>query len=237
MFRLGWRVFRERLPTVRDARRVHRARWIALGVALLVGAVAVWRQAMSEWAGTGAVGSTVAIVLLAVAAGLAAAACCPTASEPAPAATINGRQIRPDAQMWVRKSVGPYLQRRPREVLPEHAEAVRNDVELLQRGYTRQLVRWATAVGALLCFVTTMVVVTGFPGYAIAWAALYGAMLIERIIELGRSERARRSAVAAAATATATPTASASASASASGSASASVRPPLDTGAAPTRRD
>lgn len=194
MFRLGWRVFRERLPTVRDACKVRRARWIALGVALLVGAVGVWRQTATGWAGSGVVGSTVAIVLLAVAAGLAAAACCPTASEPGPAATINGRQIRPDAQMWVRKTVGPYLRRRPREVLPEHAEAVRNDVELLQRGLTRQLARWATAVGALLCFVTAMVAVTGFPGYAIAWAGLYGVVLVERVVELGRSERARRSA-------------------------------------------
>lgn len=189
-------MFRARLGEVHDRAKVRRAARIALCAALLVAVGLGWLQVALDWTGVGSVRTVVVITLAAIGTGCVVFACCPIASRPDPAATINGRQIRPDTRMAVRQSVSPYLLRRAREVRPEDAEAVRNDVTLLQRGLTRRLVRTGSATAGLACGGLSVVLIGSTNWFIALWPFLYGIALPELVVELGRSERARRSALA-----------------------------------------
>ncbi|MGN8051062.1 hypothetical protein ACTJKO_15385 [Curtobacterium sp. 22159] len=197
MFRLGWRVFRERLGEVRDPAKVRRASWLAVGAAALAAIGLSWLQVTVDWTGVGT-GPTIAVLVLAsVGVGLAVYACCPTANEPAPSATINGRRIRPDSQTYVRQSVGPYLLRRARTVRPEDAAAVISDVGLLQRSLIRRTVRFGAGATGLLCWGVAVLLTEQTNWFTALLPFSYAVALPELLVELGRSERARRSALAA----------------------------------------
>ncbi|MBF4584920.1 hypothetical protein [Curtobacterium sp. VKM Ac-2887] len=191
MFALGWRIFFRHVDDVLDPRRVRRAAaWSgAAAVVALVGMLVL--EARLGWTAQPPLRSVAAIVLLAAGVGLLTFACFPTRRPPDPSATINGRQVRASWQNSVRWSVQPYLLRRPRPVRPEDREAVRTDTVLLRRGLIGTLARVtpvslagiaAVAGGLLLGFDHVL---------SFAWILLSPMSLVEYVVRLGRSERAR----------------------------------------------
>lgn len=196
MFRLGWQVLRERIGEVVDPARVRRATQISAVVAVLALIAAVVLQVRFAWAGTSVLGAVAALALVALGFGLLLFSCFPTARHVDPAATINGRQVRPDAQLAVRWSVQPYLDRRPRPVAPEDRAAVLNDVPLLQRGLIRRLSRLGPTMIGLALVVLGGSIAMGFHSVFPLWMVLYVVLLPEMVIRLGRSERARIAALA-----------------------------------------
>jgi hypothetical protein len=197
VFILGWRVLLARIGTVVDAARVHRAAWIAVAcsVVVLVGAVAL--QLAFGWAGTGPARPVVVIALVSLGLGSIVFSCFPTDRPLDPAATINGRQVRPDWQMSVRGSVQPYLGRQQRPVAPEDREAVLTDVRLLQRGLIRRLTRLTPLLGGIALLGVAAFVGSDLRPIGLLWAALYVCALPELVVRLGRSERARLAALSA----------------------------------------
>ncbi|WP_144756286.1 hypothetical protein [Curtobacterium pusillum] len=196
MFGLGWQVLRERIGDVLDSARVRRATRVSGVAAVLALIAAVVLQVRFAWAGTSVLGAVVTIALTTAGVGLVCFSCFRTARPVDPAATINGRQVRPDTLMAVRWSVQPYLDRRPRPVAQDDRAAVLNDVPLLQRGLLRRLSRFGpTIVGfALLCL--GAIVAGGFRSVAFVWPVLYIGMIPDMVVRLGRSERARLAALA-----------------------------------------
>lgn len=196
MFRLGWQVLWERIGDVVDSAGVRRAIRISVVAAVFALIAAVVLQVRFAWAGTSVLGAVAALALVALGFGLLLFSCFPTARPVDPAATINGRQVRPDTLMAVRWSVQPYLDRRPRPVAPDDRAAVLNDVPLLQRGLIRRLSRFGpTIVGlALLCL--GAIVAGGFHSVVFLWPVLYVGMIPDMVVRLGRSERARLAALA-----------------------------------------
>lgn len=196
MFRLGWQVLRERIPTVVDPARARRAVWIAAAcsVVVLVGAVAL--QLAFGWAGTGPVRPVVVIALVSLGLGSIVFSGFRTDRPLDPAATINGRQVRPDWQMSVRWSVQPYLARRQLPVTPEDRAAVLTDVGLLQRGLVRRLTRLAPLLGGVALLGIAAFARSDVRPIALLWAAVYVCTLPDLVVRLGRSERARLAALA-----------------------------------------
>jgi hypothetical protein len=196
VFGLGWQVLWERIGDVVDSARVRRAIRISVVAAVLALIAAVVLQVRFAWAGTSVLGAVVTIALTTAGVGLVCFSCFRTARPVDPAATINGRQVRPDTLMAVRWSVQPYLDRRPRPVAPDDRAAVLNDVPLLQRGLLRRLSRFGpTIVGlALLCL--GAIVAGGFRSVVFVWPVLYVGMIPDMVVRLGRSERARLAALA-----------------------------------------
>ncbi|MFJ3036162.1 hypothetical protein ACIPC2_17280 [Curtobacterium pusillum] len=127
VFRLGWQVLWERIGDVVDPARVRRAIRISVVAAVLALIAAVVLQVRFAWAGTSVLGAVAAMAPVTLGFGLLLFSCFPTARHVDPAATINGRQVRPDAQLAVRWSVQPYLDRRARPVAPEDRAAVLNE--------------------------------------------------------------------------------------------------------------
>lgn len=195
VFRLGWQVLRTRWTDALDRGRLRRALLVAVGAAVVVAAGLVLLQLGTDRLGGGpvAVGSTV--VLGAAAAGALVFGCMPWASRVDPAATINGRAVRPDAQTIARGAVQLYVQRRPRPVRPEDRAAVLNDVPLLQRGLIRWIVR-ATALAGGLALVGLALITPDPPYPAMAAFVAYLAVPVESVVQLGRAERARSAALA-----------------------------------------
>jgi ABC-type sulfate transport system permease component len=113
VFGLGWQVLWERIGDVVDPLRVRRAIRISVVAAVLALIAAVVVQVRFAWAGTSVLEAVVTIALTTAGVGLVCLSCFPTARPVDPAATINGRQVRPDTLMAVRWSVQPYLDRRP----------------------------------------------------------------------------------------------------------------------------
>lgn len=141
MFRLGLQVLRTRWDDAIDAVRFRRALVVAVSVAVLLTVVLIVLQLTTQRLGSETAQAAAVALSCAVAGGSLVAACMPWASRVDPAATINGRAVRPDAQAIARGSVQLYVQRRPRPVRPEDREAVLNDVPLLHRGLIRRCVR------------------------------------------------------------------------------------------------
>lgn len=191
MFALGWRIFFRHVDDVLDPRRVRRAAaWSgAAAVVALVGMLVL--EARLGWTAQPPLRSVAAIVLLAAGVGLLTFACFPTRRPPDPSATINGRQVRASWQNSVRTSVQPYLLRRPRPVRPEDREAVRTDTVLLRRGLIGTLAR-VTPVSLAGIAAVAGGLLLGFDHVLpFAWILLSPMSLVEHVVRLGRSERAR----------------------------------------------
>jgi hypothetical protein len=196
VFRLGWQVLWERMGDVVDPARVRRAIRVSVVAAVAALIVAVILQVRLTWAGTSVLGAVAALALVTLGFGLLLFSCFPTARHVDPAATINGRQVRPDAQLAVRWSVQPYLDRRARPVTPDDRAAVLNDVPLLQRGLIRRLSRLGPTMIGLALVVLGASVAMGFHSVLPLWMVLYVVLLPEMVVRLGRSERARLAALA-----------------------------------------
>lgn len=194
--RLGWQVMRGLLGQVVDLARVRRALWIAGAVAAAVLGALVALHLVNGWAGTGSLRPGLVVAAVTASVFLLVYACCPTAREVGPELRINGRQVRPNTALAVRWEVRPYLDRVRRPVHPEHREAILNDVPLLQRGLVRRLTRLAplllaVAIGAAVVLTTGRAQV-----FAVLWPFVYLFTLPDMVLRIGRSERARRDALA-----------------------------------------
>jgi hypothetical protein len=189
-------VFRTRSGDALDSARVRRAAWISTLAAVVVLAGLVVLQLAFGWAGDTAVRPVVVVVLVAAGLGLVLFACFPTASLPDPAATINGRQVRPDERLAARGSVQQYLQRRQRPVPSADREAVLTDVPLVQRALMRRVARLGPlGMGVVLLGVAGALAganVLSFAGF-IAYVLIVPGM----ISSIGVAERARLAALAA----------------------------------------
>ena len=194
MFRLGWQVFRAQFADAVSVDRFRRALRIGVLAAVVAAVVMVVTEASFHWASTSTGLTATVIVLLSVATGLLALACCPFAQPLDPAATINGRQVRPDTARTVRTSVRPYLRRKPPAVRPEDREAVLVDTALLRRGLVLDLTRWAPLLGAGLLAAVAAWTAGAVPAYILLYFVLWSVGMLDRLRELGRAERARRAA-------------------------------------------
>ena len=194
MFRLGWQVFRAQFADVVSLDRFRRALRIGVLAAVVAAVVMVATEAAFRWAPTSTGPTVVVIVLLAIATGLLALGCCPVARPLDPAATINGRQVRPDTARTVRAAVKPYLRWKAPAVRQEDREAVLVDTALLRRGLVLDLMRHVPLIGA-----GSVAAVAGWtagviPAYMLVYFALWAVAAVDRLRELGRAERARRAA-------------------------------------------
>jgi hypothetical protein len=196
VFRLGWQVLRERIGEVVDPARARRAAWVSAAITLAVLVALVVLQLRFGWAGDDVVRAAVALPLMAVGSGLVLFSCFPTARPVDPAATINGRQIRPDSILSTRWSVQPYLGRRARPVDPADRDAVLHDTPLLQRGLLGRLSRFGPFSAGLALGVVGAIVVGGFHTVPLASSAVWVASLPDVVVRLGRAERARLAALA-----------------------------------------
>ncbi|MCY1694147.1 hypothetical protein [Curtobacterium sp. SL109] len=196
MFRLGWQVFRAQFADAVSVDRFRRALRIGVLAAVVAAVVMVATEAAFQWASTSTGVTVVVIVLLAIATGLLALGCCPVAWPLDPAATINGRQVRPDTARTVRTSVKPYLRRKPPAVRPEDREAVLVDTALLRRGLVLDLTRWAPLLLAGLLAAVAAWTAGALPAYVLLYFVLWSVGVLDRVRELGRAERARRAAAA-----------------------------------------
>lgn len=197
MFRLGWQVLRQRTGEVVDPARVRRAAWVSASVTLAALVVAIVLQVRFAWAGDDVVRAVIALPLMAVGLGLVLFSCFSTARPVDPAATINGRQVRPDSLLSVRWSVQPYLRRRARPVAPADREAVLHDTALLQRGLIGRLSRFGPLSAGLALGIVGVIVGGGFHVVVLASSAVWVATVPDIVVSLGRAERARRAALAA----------------------------------------
>ncbi|MEK6311626.1 MAG: hypothetical protein V4755_13045 [Curtobacterium sp.] len=197
MFRLGCSVFRRHAGDVFDHARVRRAAAIA-AAALVVSVVALsGLEARLGWTGTGPVRSVVAIALLALGVGLLAFGCIPTRRPLEPAATINGRPVRVDLRFAARPTTKRYLRRRAEPVPPEDRDAVLTDTLLLRRGLIALIGRAGPLLGAGVAAACACVVTGGMQWFTLLWIAGYAFSLPGWLVDLGRTERARRAALAA----------------------------------------
>ena len=196
MFRLGWQVFRTHVADAVSVDRFRRAIRIGVLAAVVAAVVMVATEAAFQWSSTSTGLTVVVIVLLAVATGLLALSCCPIARPLDPAATINGRQVRPDTARTVRAAVKPYLRGKAPAVRPEDREAVLVDTALLRRGIVLDLSRWAPLLVAGLLAAVAGWTAGALPAYMLVYFALWSVATLDRVRELGRAERARRAAAA-----------------------------------------
>ncbi|MBT2502728.1 hypothetical protein [Curtobacterium sp. ISL-83] len=196
VIRLGWGVFRAQVWQVVDRRRVRGSGLVAAVVAVIVVAGLTALQLTVGWTGAGPVRTVIAIALLGLASALLVVGCWRTALPVDPAATINGRTVRPDWQLAVRWSVQPYLARTMPPINPDDRAAILADTPLLQRGLVRRLVRAAPLFGALGLAGAAVVTAGVVTGFAVPWAFLYLVTLPDMLVRLGRAERARLAALA-----------------------------------------
>jgi len=196
VFRLGWQVFRAHVADAVSVDRFRRAIRIGVLAAVVAAVVMVATEAAFRWASTSTGLTVVVIVLLAVATGLLALSCSPIARPLDPAATINGRQVRPDTARTVRAAVKPYLRGKAPAVRPEDREAVLVDTALLRRGIVLDLSRWAPLLVAGLLAAVAGWTAGALPAYMLVYFALWSVATLDRVRELGRAERARRAAAA-----------------------------------------
>ncbi|WP_144710159.1 hypothetical protein [Curtobacterium pusillum] len=196
MFRLGWQVFRTRSGDALDAARVRRAVWISAIVAVVALAGLVVLQVAFGWAGHTTVRPVVVIALIGTAVGLVLFACFPIASAPDPAATINGRQVRPDERLAARDSVQQYFGRREPTVTSADREAVLTDVPLVQRALVRRIARFGPVWLGMALLATAALLFGGHHGFAFVWMFAYVVSVPGMVVQLGRAERARLAALA-----------------------------------------
>jgi hypothetical protein len=196
VFPLGWQVFRAHVADVVSVDRFRRALRIGVLAAVVAAVAMVVTEVTLHWASTSTGLTVTVIVLLTVATGLLALGCSPLARPLDPAATINGRQVRPDTARSVRASVKPYLRWRPPAVRPEDREAILVDTALLRRGLVLDLTRQAPLLGAGFLAAVAGWTAGVIPAFMLGYFALWSIGVSDRLRELGRAERARRAAAA-----------------------------------------
>lgn len=79
---------------------------------------------------------------------------------------------------------------------PEHRDAILNDVPLLQCGIVRRLTRLAPLLLAVAIGATVVLSFGPVNGFLLVWPFAHLGLLPEMLVRLGRSERARRDALA-----------------------------------------
>lgn len=194
MFRLGWRAFRTHFGDAVSVVKFRRALVVGAMLAVVAAAVMTGLDIAFDWTGPGAGRGTLAVALLSLGVGLVAVACCPMSRPLDPAATINGRQVRPDTARTVRGSVQRYLARRMPEIRPGDREAVLTDTLLYRRGVIRDITRWSPLVlGGLLASLAALLLGT-FWEWAPVWFVIYAGNIGGWLHGLGRAERARAAA-------------------------------------------
>lgn len=191
VFRLGWRAYRAHLGDAVSAPRARRAVWIAVAATVVAVVLMATLEVTVHWTGTDPARATLAVALLSLGVGLVTFTCCPIARPVDPAATINGRQVRPDTARSVRTSVQPYLARRMPDIRPEDRDAVRTDTVLYRRGLIADLTKWTPlVVGGCLAALAAFVL-GHFATFIPVWFVVYGANVLAWLHRLGRAERAR----------------------------------------------
>ncbi|WIB36535.1 hypothetical protein [Curtobacterium sp. MCJR17_043] len=113
-----------------------------------------------------------------------------------PPATINGYQVRPDTMRIARHSVQRYLGRRMPDIEADDRAAVLNDTALVRRTLVVDVMR---AAPGLLGFALIGVVALLLGGrHGLGFLAVFGylGLVPDRILRLGRAERAHRAAAA-----------------------------------------
>ncbi|WP_420363723.1 hypothetical protein AABM26_05190 [Curtobacterium aetherium] len=207
MYRLGWQVFRARFRQDVSVRRLRRAVLIGFVVAVAVGVLLGVTEAWSGWMGAPAGRASAAVVLGALAAGLVVVSCFPVRHRDEPPATINGYQVRPDTMHIARDSVQRYLGRRMPEVRPEDRDVVLDDTALVRRTLVVDVARAAPGLVGLAFLGVAVLLLGGRHGLGFIVAIGYLGLLPDRVLRLGRAERAHRAAAALPPTATDDPTA------------------------------
>jgi hypothetical protein len=196
VFRLGWQVFRARFGEDVSPNRFRRAVSVGVVVALVAALVFGITAATTGWTGAGPVRATIVVVLASLAAGLVTVACFPLAQADDPLATIDGEQVRPETMRLARDSVQRYLVRRPPEMRPEDRAAVLHDTALVRRTL---VVDFARAAAVLIgCSLAGVALLTTGDRHTVGFTMtiLFLWTLLPGLLQLGRTERAHRTAAA-----------------------------------------
>ncbi|MFJ3380067.1 hypothetical protein ACIPJ2_06635 [Curtobacterium sp. NPDC090217] len=191
MFRLGWQAYRTHFGDGVSVVKVRRALVFGAVVTVVAAAVMTGLDLAFDWTGPGAGRAILAVALLSLGVGLVAIACCPIGRPLDPAATINGRQVRPDTARTVRGSVQRYLVRTMPAMRPEDRHAVLTDTLLYRRGVIKDVTQWSPlVVGGLLASLAALLLGT-FSQVVPLWFVLYAGNIAVWLHRLGRAERAR----------------------------------------------
>lgn len=191
MFRLGWQAYRAHFGDAVSVVKVRRALVLGAVATLFAAVVMTGLDLAFDWTGPGVGRATLAVALLSLGVGLVAVACCPIGWPLDPAATINGRQVRPDTARTVRGSVQRYLVRTMPAMRPEDREAVLTDTPLYRRSVIKDVTQWTPlVVGGLLASLAALLLGT-FSEVIPVWFVLYAGNIAAWLHRLGRAERAR----------------------------------------------
>ncbi|PYY48066.1 hypothetical protein [Curtobacterium sp. MCBD17_023] len=196
MYRLGWQVFRTQFRQDVSVDRLRRALVVGGVVAVGIGVLLAVTDAGTGWMDVGPGLSPLVVVLGALAAGLITVSCFPVRRRDEPPATINGYQVRPDTMRIARHSVQRYLGRRMPDIEADDRAAVLNDTALVRRTLVVDVMR---AAPGLLGFALIGVVALLLGGrHGLGFLAVFGylGLVPDRILRLGRAERAHRAAAA-----------------------------------------
>lgn len=191
MFRLGWQAYRAHFGDAVSVVKVRRALVLGAVSTVVAAAVMTGLDLAFEWTGPGAGRATLAVALLSLGVGLVAVTCHPIGRPLDPAATINGRQVRPDTARTVRGSVQRYLVRTMPAMRPDDRGAVLTDTLLYRRGVIKDVTQWTPLVaGGLLASLAALLLGT-FSEVVPLWFVLYASNIVTWLHRLGRAERAR----------------------------------------------
>ncbi|PZE65384.1 hypothetical protein [Curtobacterium sp. MCBD17_021] len=196
MYRLGWQVFRARFRQDVSVDRLRRALLVGVVVAVAIGVLLAVTDAGTGWIDAGPGLSPLIVVLGALAAGLITVSCFPMRRRDEPLATINGYQVRPDTMRIARASVQRYLGRRMPDIEPDDRDAVLNDTALVRRTLVVDVMRAAPGLIGLAFAGIALFLLGGRSALAFLWVFGYLGLVPDRILRLGRTERAHRAAAA-----------------------------------------
>jgi hypothetical protein len=196
VYRLGWQVFRARFRQDVSVDRFRHALVVGAVVAVGIGVLLAVTDARTGWIGVGPGLSLLVVVLGALAAGLVTVSCFPLRRRDEPPATINGYQVRPDTMRIARDSVQRYLGRRMPDIRPDDREAVLNDTALVRRTLVVDVMRAAPGLLGFALIGAVALLLGGRHGLGFVMAFAYLGLVPDRILRLGRAERAHRAAAA-----------------------------------------
>jgi hypothetical protein len=196
VYRLGWQVFRARFRQDVSVDRLRRALVVGVVVAVGIGVILAVTDARTGWIRAGPGLSLLVVVLGALAAGLITVSCFPLRRVDEPPATINGYQVRPDTMRIARDSVQRYLGRQMPDIRPDDREAVLSDTALVRRTLVVDVVRAAPGLLGFALVGAVALLLGGRHGLGFLAAFGYLGLVPDRILRLGRAERAHRAAAA-----------------------------------------
>jgi hypothetical protein len=196
VLRLGWQVFRARFREDVSVSRLRRAVAVGSVVMLTMGLLLGVTDARTGRIGAGPGLSSLVVLLGALAAGLITVSCFPLRRSDEPAATINGYQVRPDTMRIARDSVQRYLRRRMPEIRPEDRDVVVSDTSLVRRTLVVDVMRAAPGLLGFALIGAVALLLGGRHGLGFLAAFGYLGLVPDRILRLGRAERAHRAAAA-----------------------------------------